>query len=189
MSKRIIVGVTGASGAIYAHTLIKTLVALQAEVQLIFTQAGSQVYAYETACQPEDWSDGVRLWDNEDLFSPLASGSYPFDALVVIPCSMNTLGSLASGTGDRLLTRVAQVALKEHRQLIVVPREMPFNVIHLENMLRLARAGAVMMAAAPGFYHLPQGLDDLVGHVVGKVLDQLNIEHQMYKRWEGRRSS
>ncbi|HBW37675.1 UbiX family flavin prenyltransferase [Desulfosporosinus sp. BICA1-9] len=185
MTKRIVVGITGASGSIYAYTLIETLAAMGWDVEVILTQIGEKVLAYECGVEIKAFSSGIHVHAIDDLFSSLASGSFRNDGMVVIPCSMNTLGLLANGIGDNLLARAAQVMLKERRPLVVVPREMPYNIIHLENMLRLARAGGIILPASPGFYHHPQSMDDLVRHVVGRVLDQLGIEHTLYKRWEG----
>ena len=185
MTKRIVVGITGASGAPYAKRLVEVLAQAGVSVELIMTKTGEQVFNYECETDAAWPPEGVTRHANSNLFSPLASGSYRVNGMVVIPCSLNTLGLIASGTGDNLLARVAQVTLKELRPLIVVPREMPLNIIHLENMLRLARAGGVIMPAAPGFYHRPAMVSDLIDHVVGKVLDLLGLEHNLYRRWEG----
>lgn len=185
MTKRMIIGLTGASGSIYALSLINALTALDWQVELVMSETGEKVLAYETGVERTALPENVNIHENTNLFSSLASGSFRTEGMVVIPCSMNTLGLMASGTGDHLLARAAQVSLKERRPLVVVPREMPYNIIHLENMLRLARAGAVMMPASPGFYHHPQDIQDLIDHVAGKVLDIFGIEHDLYKRWSG----
>lgn len=185
MTRRIVVGVTGASGSIYAYTLIEVLASMGFAVDVVLTNMGEKVLRYECGVGIDGFSSQVRLHAIDDLFSPLASGSYRTDGMVVVPCSMNTLGLLAAGTGEHLLARAAQVTLKERKPLVVVPREMPYNVIHLENMLRLARAGGIILPASPGFYHLPENMGDLIGHVVGRILDQFAIEHSLYKRWEG----
>ena len=185
MRKHLIVGLTGASGSIYALTLIKVLAAMDWQVELVMSSTGEKVLAYETGVERAALPENVQIHENTNLFSSLASGSYRTQGMVVIPCTMNTLGLMATGTGDQLLARAAQVALKERRPLVVVPREMPYNIIHLENMLRLARAGATIMPAAPGFYHHPKEIQDLVNHVVGRVLDQFGIEHTLFQRWNG----
>ena len=185
MTKRMIVGLTGASGSTYALTLINVLTALDWQVELVMSHTGEKVLAYETGIERAAFPVGVQIHENTNLFSALASGSYRTHGMVVIPCSMNTLGLMATGTGDHLLARAAQVTLKERRPLVVVPREMPYNIIHLENMLRLARAGATIMPASPGFYHRPQEIQDLINHVVGRVLDQFGIEHALFQRWSG----
>ena len=185
MEKRLIMGVTGASGSIYATTLMNALALLDWQVELIMSVTGEKVLAYETGIERSAFPENVHIHENDNLFSSLASGSYRTAGMVVIPCSMNTLGLMATGTGDHLLARAAQVTLKERCPLVVVPREMPYNIIHLENMLRLARAGATIMSASPGFYHQPKEMQDLVNHVVGKVLDQFGIENTLFKRWSG----
>ncbi|AFM41012.1 polyprenyl p-hydroxybenzoate/phenylacrylic acid decarboxylase [Desulfosporosinus acidiphilus SJ4] len=185
MTKRIIVGLTGASGSIYTLALIKALASLEWQIELVMTPTGEKVLAFETGAERKSFPENVNIHENTNLFSSLASGSYRTSGMVVIPCSMNTLGLMATGTGDHLLARAAQVTLKERRPLVVVPREMPYNIIHLENMLRLARAGATIMPASPGFYHHPQQIQDLVNHVVGRVLDQFGIEHALFERWSG----
>jgi 4-hydroxy-3-polyprenylbenzoate decarboxylase len=185
VTKRLIIGLTGASGSIYALTLINVLAALDWQVELVMTTTGERVLTYETGIERTAFPENVHIHENTNLFSSLASGSFRTEGMVVIPCSMNTLGLMATGTGDHLLARAAQVSLKERRPLVVVPREMPYNIIHLENMLRLARAGAVIMSASPGFYHHPKKMQDLINHVAGKVLDQFGIEHSLYQRWSG----
>lgn len=185
MTKRLIIGLTGASGSVYALTLMKVLASMDWQVELVMSSTGEKVLAYETGIERTAFPENVQIHENTNLFSSLASGSYRTHGMVVIPCSMNTLGLMATGTGDHLLARAAQVTLKERHPLVVVPREMPYNIIHLENMLRLARAGAIIMPASPGFYHNPKEIQDLVNHVVGRVLDQLGIEHTLFQRWSG----
>lgn len=195
--KRIVVGITGASGSIYGLRLVEELLGAGAGVSLLVTDAGRQVTTFETGLElPESWGDCRKTLLEyfqrpeqldclalNDFFAPIASGSSAPDAVVICPCSMGTLGRIAAGLSDNLLERVADVALKERRQLLLVPRETPFNQLHLENLLRLSRAGAQILPAMPGFYHQPQSVADLVDFVVGKVLDQLGIEHRLFKRW------
>jgi 4-hydroxy-3-polyprenylbenzoate decarboxylase len=183
--KRMIIGLTGASGSIYALTLIKVLAAMDWEVELVMSSTGEKVLTYETGIERAALPENVHIHEDTNLFSSLSSGSFRTQGMVVIPCSMNTLGLMATGTGDHLLARAAQVTLKERRPLVVVPREMPYNIIHLENMLRLARAGATIMPASPGFYHRPAEIQDLINHVVGRVLDQFGIEHTLFQPWSG----
>jgi 4-hydroxy-3-polyprenylbenzoate decarboxylase len=183
--KHMIVGVTGASGSLYALTLINVLVAMDWQVELIMSSTGEKVFAFETGMERASLPKNVFIHENTNLFSPLSSGSYRTHGMVVIPCSMNTLSLIATGTGEHLLVRAAQVTLKERRPLVVVPREMPYNIIHLENMLRLARAGATIMPASPGFYHNPKVIQDLINHVVGRVLDQFALEHKLFQPWNG----
>ena len=174
--KRLVVGITGASGSIYALRLIDVLHAQGIEVHAVVTASGLRVLAYECGVAEEELARRVSvLYPNADVGAAIASGSFRMDAMVVLPCSMKTAGAIAHGVTDDLLTRAADVTLKEGRRLLLVPRETPMHEIHLENLLRLARAGAVIMPAAPGFYHRPETLDDLVNMMVGKILDRLGI--------------
>jgi flavin prenyltransferase len=195
--KRYVVGITGASGAIYGLRLVEELLASGGKVTLLLTDAGRQVTAFETGLKlPEPFVDcqaalrgyfrGHEQFEYvalNDFFAPVASGTSAPDAVVVCPCSMGTAGRIAAGLSENLLERAADVALKERRELILVPRETPFNQIHLENLLRLSRAGAHILPAMPGFYQHPQSVADMVDFVVGKVLDSMKIEHQLCKRW------
>jgi len=165
--KNIVVGITGASGSIYGLRLIEELLRAEKDVTVLLTNAGDNLQ-----------HDGLH-----NFFSPVASGSSAPDAVVICPCSMGTLGRIAAGLSDNLLERVADVALKEQKKLLLVPRETPFNQIHLENLLRLSKAGAQILPAMPGFYQQPETVADLVDFVVGKILDSLNIEHQLFSRW------
>ena len=195
--KKIVVGITGASGSIYGLRLIAELLAADHQVNVLLTNAGRQVTAFETGLKLEsrasdsqaqlqeyfNCASRLQYYAIDDFFAPIASGSSAPDAVVICPCSMGTAGRIAAGLSDNLLERAADVALKERRQLVLVPRETPFNQIHLENLLRLAQAGGTILPAMPGFYHQPQRLDDLVTFVVGKILDALGISHQLFKRW------
>ena len=195
--KNIVVGITGASGSIYGLRLIEELLKSDHRVSVLLSNAGRQVLAYETGLQLSEvpaeclkqlrqhFSAGETLqhYAINDFFAPVASGSSAPDAVVVCPCSMGTTGRIAAGLSDNLLERVADVALKEQRKLLLVPRETPFNQIHLENLLRLSKAGAQILPAMPAFYHQPQSKEDLIDFVVGKVLDNLQVEHQLFQRW------
>ena len=182
--KKIVVGITGASGSVYAVRLIDVLRELGIEVHAVITDSGQRVLDYECGVTMEELSRCVDvLYPNVDVGAAIASGSFRMDAMVVLPCSMKTAGAIAHGVTDDLLTRAADVTLKEGRRLLLVPRETPMHEIHLENLLRLARAGAVVMPAAPGFYHRPETLDDLVNMMVGKILDRLGIEAELFTRW------
>lgn len=195
--QNIVVGITGASGAIYGLRLIKELLGAQQNVAVLLSNAGRQVLAYETglkldpdplACAEQLGShfkgvDAPRYYAMEDFFAPIASGSSAPDAVVICPCSMGTVGRIAAGLSDNLLERVADVALKEQKKLLLVPRETPFNQLHLQNLLRLSQAGAQILPAMPGFYHQPQSINELVDFVVGKLLDQLGVAHQLFTRW------
>ena len=179
---KIVVGVTGASGAQYAYSLLKNL--REHDVDLVISEDAKKVIAAETDLDAKAFGKlAGATYTNDDTTAPPASGSHPFDAMVVIPCSMGTLGKIAWGISDNLITRAATVTMKERRKLILVPRETPLAATHLENMLRLANQGVVILPAMPGFYHEPKAVDDLVNFVVGKVLDQLGIHHALFKRW------
>ena len=182
--KKIVVGITGASGSVYAVRLIDVLREQNIEVHAVVTDSGQRVLDYECGVTMEELSRRVDvLYPNADVGAAIASGSFRMDAMVVLPCSMKTAGAIAHGVTDDLLTRAADVTLKEGRRLLLVPRETPMHEIHLENLVRLARAGAVIMPAAPGFYHRPETLDDLVNMMVGKILDRLGIEAELFTRW------
>lgn len=179
---RFVIGVTGASGAVYASRLVDHLRDLGQEVLLVLTESGKKVCAYEGF--PDLEKRATKVFDNRDFFAPIASGSHPHQGMVVVPCSMGTLGKLAHGIGDSLLTRSADVCLKERWKLIVVPREAPMSSLHLQNQKTLSDLGAVVMPASPSFYHHPQSIEDLVDTVLARVLDHLGLEHKVGKRWK-----
>ncbi|WP_246197289.1 UbiX family flavin prenyltransferase [Cytobacillus depressus] len=181
--RRILVGITGASGSLYAYTLIRTLHQLNIETHLIVTEMGEKVMQFECGVSMENLKEYATIHSNKNLFASIASGSYLTDGMVIVPCSMNTLGAIANGVGDTLLSRAASVILKERRDFIIVPREAPFNLIHLKNMTSLAEAGACIMPASPGFYHKPTEIWELASFMVAKVLDMLDIDHQILERW------
>jgi flavin prenyltransferase len=191
----IVVGITGASGAPYAVRLMQQLVAAHRPVSLIVskyglrlldTEAGiGSIDALREAIGKHDWDSCVRTFSNEDRGAPPASGSALTAGMIVCPCSMGTLSAIAAGSSRSLIERAADVTLKERRKLILVPRETPLSAIHLGNMLRLTRAGAVVMPASPGVYHRPKQVSDLVDFVVARMLDQLGVEQKLVKRWEG----
>lgn len=183
-------GITGASGAPYAVRLLQALNELGVPVRLIVSQYGMRLLAEESGivgtdalrAATGDWSR-VELYTSTDRGGTPASGSSPSRGMVICPCSMGTLGSIAAGTSRNLVERAADVALKERRPLILVPRETPLSLIHLENMVRLTRAGATVLPAAPGFYHRPESVAELVDFVVARVLDHLGVEHGIGRRW------
>ena len=182
--KKVIVGITGASGSRYALRLIEVLAERGIEVHAVVTESGMRVLDYECGVSAKELARRVTvLYPNADVGAAIASGSFRMDAMIVVPCSMKTAVANAHGVTDDLLSRAADVTLKEGRRLLLVPRETPMHEIHLENLLRLARAGAIIMPAAPGFYHRPETLDDLVDMMVGKLLDRLGIEAELYTRW------
>ncbi|HWU84330.1 MAG TPA: flavin prenyltransferase UbiX [Rhodocyclaceae bacterium] len=190
---------TGASGMPYGMRLLECLLGVDnLQVHLVYSQAAQVVAQQEMgiklASRPSEVDaalsarfnippNKLRVFGREEWFAPMASGSNPPDAYVICPCTMGTLAKIAAGMGDDLLCRAADVVLKEGKKLILVPRETPFSTIHLENMLTLARAGAVIMPPNPGFYHQPQNLQELIDFVVARILDHLGVEHQLIKPW------
>lgn len=181
---RIIVGMSGGSCSIYGIGLLKVLQELQLETHLVVSTMGEYVAAHECGMDIKELKAlATYFHDNKDLTAPIASGSFKTDGMVIVPCSMRTLAAVANGLSDNLITRAADVIIKEKRNLVMVPRETPLSTIHLENMLKLARAGATIMPAAPGFYHQPESITDIVSIMVGRILDQLKIEHNLFKRW------
>lgn len=199
--KRYFVGITGASGHAYAAALITALVRAGAAVDVSITDAGCKVLRHELGVEAglhgeslgqhlaawlgEDIAAGVRAFDASAIEAPPSSGTSLTGGVILCPCSMGTLARVSVGFSSNLVERAADVALKEGRPLLLVPREAPLSEVHLENMLRLARMGAVILPASPGFYHRPKTIDDLVAHVVGKILDRLGLVHQVGARWKG----
>lgn len=198
MHKTVTLALTGASGMPYALRLLESLLGAGHTVYLVYSQAAQFVAAQEMSlnlpnktseahrllverfrCRPEQ----LQVFAREDWNAPIASGTGAADAMVVCPCTMGALAAIANGLSDNLIERAADVMLKEGRKLILVPRETPFSAIHLENMLKLARLGVVMLAPNPGFYHLPKNIGDIVDFVVAKILDQLGVQHQLVEKW------
>ena len=195
---KVTVALTGASGMAYGLRLIECLVQAGAHVAIIYTQAAHIVAKQELditlparAADAERYfheryqaaENQLRVYGREDWYAPIASGSSPSEAMVVCPCTMGTLASIAAGMSENLIERAADVALKEKRKLIIVPRETPFSTVHLENMLRLARAGAIILPANPGFYHRPERVEELVDFIVARVLDHIGVPHVLTARW------
>jgi 4-hydroxy-3-polyprenylbenzoate decarboxylase len=181
MKKVFVVGVTGASGAIYARRLLEVLTA-EAQVHLVISGVAEKIAAYEGV--PLAGFNAV-YHRNDQLFAPVTSGSFRFDGMAVVPCSMKTLAAISGGHAENLITRAADVCLKERRPCILLLREMPLSRIHLRNMLAADEAGATVMVASPGFYTRPETIDDLVNMVIARVLDHLGVEHSLSPRWEG----
>lgn len=191
----IVLAITGASGAPYAVRLLESLVAAERQVWLVISGHGYRLLqtemdipdlaALRARVGEADFDRFVTVFDDQDRGASPASGSTRMQGMVICPCSMGTIASIAQGTSRSLVERAADVMLKERRQLIVVPRETPYSQIHLENMLRLTQAGAIVMPASPGFYHRPAGIDDLVNFVVARILDRLDVEHALVRRWGG----
>ncbi|MDQ3993549.1 MAG: UbiX family flavin prenyltransferase [Actinomycetota bacterium] len=191
---RVFVGITGASGAPYAARLLEALVGASCDVGVSASAAGVEVLATELYGDPAlgrsevlerfvGGANGVTVYEPDDYRAPYASGSAQVDGYVVCPCSMATVGTIAAGAMDNLVHRAASVALKEGRRLVLMPRETPLSTIHLETLLRVRNAGAVVLFLAPGFYHAPRTIDDLVNFVVARCLDQLGIENTLMQRW------
>jgi 4-hydroxy-3-polyprenylbenzoate decarboxylase len=191
----IVVAITGASGAPYAVRLLQALTAAHRRVSLIVSRYGLRLLATEAGIDSIDglrdavgidaWASYVETYSNDDRGAPPASGSARTSGMVVCPCSMGTLSAIAVGASRSLIERAADVTLKEGRKLILVPRETPLSAIHLGNMLRLARAGAVVMPAAPAFYQRPKEISDLIDFIVARILDHLDVEHNLVARWKG----
>jgi flavin prenyltransferase len=180
---KIVVGITGASGAPYARRLVQVLRQREdVELGVCVSQTAPDVWALECGGDLRE-GIGVPVWGMRDYKAPFASGSAGWRAMVVVPCSMGTAGRIAHGISDTLLTRAADVVLKERRTLIVVPRETPLGLVHLENLTQLARLGAVVLPAMPAFYGKPATLDDAIDTVVGRILDHLGLEHDLLRRW------
>ncbi|MFA4916535.1 MAG: UbiX family flavin prenyltransferase [Syntrophales bacterium] len=196
MKKRIIVGITGGSGTIYAIRLLEILLTMPVEIHLIISDMGEDIMRYE-----QEWDDKPldELLDRslskaknegelirypvDDLFAPIASGSFQASGMVVVPCSMKTLSTIAAGYAGNLIERAADVTLKERRPLLLVPRETPLSLIHLRNMVAATEAGAIIMPASPPFYHKPKKISDLVNFMAGRILDHLQLEHHLIPRW------
>jgi 4-hydroxy-3-polyprenylbenzoate decarboxylase len=197
----LILAVTGASGTIYAHRTLQLLAASGAveTINLIMSGTSATVAQVETGAnlrelnaeKINEWlglakdSKIIRFWRLDNLAAKPASGSNKQAGMIIVPCSMGTLGAIASGAGTNLIHRAADVTLKENRKLVLVPRETPYNQIHLENMLKLSRAGAQIMPASPGFYHRPKTIEELIDHLCFRILDQFDIPHSRKTQWTG----
>lgn len=194
--KRWIVGITGASGSIYGIRLIEELLRSGFQVHLVITEAGWRVLKEEldwettrrTAALEQQFGESLKngtlvFHPNADIGASIASGSFRVEGMLIMPCSMGTLASIANGISNNLMSRAADVMLKEGRKLLLVPRETPLHAIHLENMLTLARLGVRIVPAMPAFYYKPQSMEEMVDFLVGKVLDSIGVEHDLYRRW------
>ena len=196
MNKKIVVAICGASGSLYGIRLLKALLENPVEIYLIISSVGYKVLEHETGYSGESFSSFLKdkgvtfnkkaqlyTYNQDDLFAPPASGSFRNDGMVIVPCSMKTLGAIAAGIADNLIHRAADVNLKEKRPLILLPRETPLNIIHLKNMYVAAKTGATIMPPSPSFYSNPENIFDLVDSVIARVLDHLKIEHDLIKQW------
>lgn len=184
MARKIVVAVTGASGSIYAKHLLRKLSIIDTEIielSLIFSESGKKVWEYEVG-EINITSDNIKQYSNNDFFAPVASGSAGYSSMIIIPCTMGTLGRIASGTSDDLIVRAADVMLKERKQLILVTREAPLNLIHIENMKRVTLAGGIIYPASPSFYSKPSSKEDLELTLVNRVLDIMGFDMGI-KRW------
>jgi 4-hydroxy-3-polyprenylbenzoate decarboxylase len=180
------VAITGASGAGYARKLLRSIPREKYDVHLMSSEAGRLVYELETGVAlSEDLPPGVHSYEESDFAAPLASGSFPCAGMVIVPCTMGTLGAIAAGLSQNLIHRAADVCLKERRPLVLVLRETPLNRVHLSNMLKASEAGAIILPAMPGFYHRPHSVQEIFDFVVARILDQLGIEHNLAKPWAG----
>jgi 4-hydroxy-3-polyprenylbenzoate decarboxylase len=182
--KRIIVGISGASGVIYGVRLLKVLAQLGIETHLIITQAAMKTLLIETKYRIEELeSTASHVYDVEDIGAPIASGSFKMDGMVIAPCSMKTLSAIANSYSHNLLVRAADVMLKERKRLVLLVREMPLHEGHLELMVKVTKMGGIIMPPVPAFYHLPKTIEDLIDQTVGKVLDLFQIDHHLFERW------
>ena len=196
-----IIGVTGASGSVYFIELLRFFLNNNIEAHAVFTDCAYQVVEYETtiklsgsseetkqalltALEAEDKKHLLTVHDNKNLFASVASGSFLVDGMIVLPCSMNTLASIKSGISNNLLTRAADVCIKQSKPLVLAPREMPFSPIHLENMLSLSKAGVKILVPTPGFYHHPKSINDMINFVICKILDAIEVKNELYERWK-----
>ncbi|MFL6321307.1 MAG: UbiX family flavin prenyltransferase [Nitrososphaeraceae archaeon] len=183
---RLIVAITGGSGVMYAIKTLEVLQNLKVETDLIISRWGERNINIETN-KTFDYvkSLATMYYNNDNMAASTSSGSFINDGMVIVPCSMKTLSSVANGYEDSLISRSAGVCIKESRRLVIVPRETPLSKIHLENMIKLAAIGVIVLPAMPGFYHKPKSIDDLIIHIVGKILDQFGIGHNIFRRWGG----
>lgn len=182
---KIVIGFSGASGIIYGIRLLEVLHSINIQTFLIVSEWAKKNIEIETDKTLEYVKSLSSInYDNFKLDASVSSGSFLHDGMVIVPCSMKSLSSIANGYDDTLISRAASVTLKESRKLILVPRETPLSRIHLENMIKLQDAGAIILPAMPGFYHKPSSIDEIVDHLVGKILDQLKIKQDLFKRWK-----
>lgn len=183
---KIVVGISGGSGSIYAVSLLKALQQLDIETHLVVTTMGEYVTEHECGIGLEELKGMATYFhDNKNFAAPIASGSFKVDGMVVIPCSMKTLSSVANGFSDSLLTRACDVTIKEKRKMVLVPRETPLSPIHLENMLKLSKIGVTIFPPSPGFYNHPESIEDIVLNMTGRILDMLGIDNNLVNRWKG----
>jgi len=186
MVKRLIVGITGATGAIFGVRLLEALKAAGVETHLVLSRWGQRTVEHETGLTFADLESRASVVHGSgNMAATISSGSFRTDGMIICPCSMRTVAAIAHGNGENLVHRAADVVLKERRRLVIVPRETPLSEIHLENLLRLARMGVGILPPMPAFYNKPATLDDMVGHIVARVLDQFDLDAAFARRWDG----
>ena len=184
--KMIIVAITGASGVVYGKRLLEVLKDLGKETALIITDPAKIILEYELGINENEMKNFAdKYYNSKDLTSSINSGSFRFDSMVIVPCTMKTLSAIANGYANNAVTRSADVAIKERRKLVLVPRETPLRSVHLENMLKISKEGGIILPAMPGFYHIPQSTEEVVDFIVGKILDVLGIDNNLFERWTG----
>jgi 4-hydroxy-3-polyprenylbenzoate decarboxylase len=182
----IVIAITGASGVVYGKRLLEVLKDLGKETALVVTDPAKIILEYELGIEEKDIKTlASEYYLPRDLTSSINSGSFKFESMVIVPCTMKTLSAIANGYANNAVTRAADVTLKERRKLVIVPRETPLRSIHLENMLTVSKEGGIILPAMPGFYHRPQSIDEIVDFIVGKILDVLDIDNNMFHRWTG----
>ncbi len=181
----IVVAITGASGVVYGVRLLEVLKELNKDTALIVTEPAHIILDYEMGVDEEYLKTLVnKYYQPHDLTTAINSGSCRFESMIIVPCTMKTVSAISNGYASNAVTRAADVALKERRKLVIIPRETPLRTVHLENMLKLSREGAVILPAMPGFYHKPVEIQDMVDFIVGKILDVLGIDNHLYGRWQ-----
>lgn len=183
---KLIVGISGASGAVYGIRTLQTLRACQVESHLVLTDSAKKVIEMETAFSVEEVENlADNVYDNRDIGACISSGSFRTDGMLIAPCTIKSLSALANSYNDSLLVRAADVMLKERRKLVLIPRETPLHIQHLKLLMAVTEMGAVVLPPMPAYYHMPKTIDDIINQTVGKVLDQFNVDHQLFNRWEG----
>lgn len=183
---KVVVGISGGSGAIYAVSLLKALKEMDIETHLVVSTMGEYVTEHECGIGLEELKGmATHFHDNKNFAAPIASGSFKVDSMVVLPCSMKTVSAVANGFSDGLLTRACDVTIKEERKLILVPRETPLSSIHLENMLKLSKMGVSIVPPSPGFYNHPETIEDIVLNMTGRILDMMGVDNNLVNRWKG----
>ena len=182
---KLVLAITGASGVIYGKRLLEVLLNKNVDTHLVISKAAEKIIAHELSITKKSLEKlANHIYEVNDWSSPIVSGSFKTDAMVIAPCSMKTLAGIANGFAENVILRAADVALKEKRKLILVPRETPLNTIHLQNMLDLTKQGVIIVPAMPAYYHKPKTIEEIIDFVVGRVLDKLDVEHSLYKRWQ-----